>query len=88
MSFWVYILQSQKTGRFYCGHTNNLDRRLSQHNDLDCRTTRTTKVFEGPWEIIWSCNCADRSEAMKLEKFIKKRGVSRYLKKSQLAESR
>ncbi|HDZ89642.1 MAG TPA: GIY-YIG nuclease family protein, partial [Deltaproteobacteria bacterium] len=26
--FWVYILQSRSSGRFYCGHTSDLDRRL------------------------------------------------------------
>ncbi|MCK5656252.1 MAG: hypothetical protein KAI21_00345 [Deltaproteobacteria bacterium] len=26
LSFWVYILQSQSTGRFYCGHTSDMDR--------------------------------------------------------------
>jgi len=23
--FWVYILQSRSSGRFYCGHTSDLD---------------------------------------------------------------
>ena len=31
--FYVYILRSQKSGKLYTGQTNNLDRRLVEHND-------------------------------------------------------
>ncbi|MBW2606463.1 MAG: GIY-YIG nuclease family protein [Deltaproteobacteria bacterium] len=44
MKYWVYILQSQNTGRFYCGHTDNLERQISQHNDSEYTSTRTTKI--------------------------------------------
>ncbi len=87
MSFWVYILQSQSTGRFYCGHTSDVKRRMRQHNDPEYQLSRTTKVFEGPWEVAWVREYANRSEAMKLEKSIKKRGVGRFLE-TQLVESR
>ncbi|HUW24823.1 MAG TPA: GIY-YIG nuclease family protein [Patescibacteria group bacterium] len=30
--FFVYILRSTKTGKFYTGSTNNLERRLTEHN--------------------------------------------------------
>jgi len=29
---WVYILKNKKSGRFYIGSTNNLDRRIKQHD--------------------------------------------------------
>ncbi len=32
-----------------------------------------------PWELIWKKEVLTRSEAMKLEKQIKKRGAKRYL---------
>ncbi|WP_083766492.1 GIY-YIG nuclease family protein [Desulfosudis oleivorans] len=54
--YWVYILQSTTTQRYYCGYTDDLDRRLKQHNDPDYHGTRTTKVFSGPWELIWQLN--------------------------------
>jgi len=77
---WVYILQSQATGRFYCGQTRKLDKRVLQHNDPASRLTLTTKRFEGPWKLVWSIDCATGSEATRLERIIKKRGISRYLK--------
>jgi len=34
VTYQVYILQKAK-GRFYVGHTDDLDRRLSEHDDPD-----------------------------------------------------
>jgi putative endonuclease len=87
MSYWVYIIQSQSTGRHYCGHSDNVDRRISQHNDPQYLLTRTTKIWKGPWRIIWTRECTDKSEAVILERKIKKRGIGRYLQ-AQSAESR
>ena len=88
MSFWVYILQSETTGRHYCGSTSDVQRRLRQHNDPEYRLSKTTKRFKGPWVVRWTRECATRSESMNLEKKIKKRGISRYLSEAQLVESR
>jgi len=79
MTYWVYILQSEKTGRFYCGQTNSLKLRLKEHNDPDYHGTKTTKRFKGPWKLVWSEECADRSKARALERRIKKRGIGRFL---------
>ena len=79
MPFQVYILQSKASRRYYCGQTKDLDRRINEHNDPNYLDTRTTKRFEGPWELIWTKECETRSEAMILERAIKKRGISRYL---------
>jgi len=87
MSHWVYIIQSQSTDRYYCGHSDNVDRRISQHNDPHYQLTRTTKIWKGPWRIIWTQECASKSEAAVLERKIKKRGIGRYLL-AQLSESR
>jgi len=56
------------------GQTNNLDLRLAEHNDPLYKGTKTTKWFEGPWGIIWQKGCDTRSEAMVLERSIKKQG--------------
>ncbi|MFH1672854.1 MAG: GIY-YIG nuclease family protein [Pseudomonadota bacterium] len=82
MPFFVYILKSAATGRHYCGQTSDLDRRVSQHNDPCNQLTKTTKRFQGPWHLVWSRECGDRREAMRLERKIKKRGISRYLAES------
>ena len=78
-SFSVYILQSETSGRFYCGHTNDLSRRIRQHNDPEYTGSKTTKKFAGLWVLVWSRSAASRSAAMNLERRIKKRGVKRFL---------
>ncbi|MCK4905920.1 MAG: GIY-YIG nuclease family protein [Spirochaetes bacterium] len=31
--YFLYILQSESTGRFYVGQTQNLEQRIKQHNE-------------------------------------------------------
>ncbi|GMW01651.1 MAG: hypothetical protein AMXMBFR84_27880 [Candidatus Hydrogenedentota bacterium] len=76
---WVYILQSQSTGRYYCGSTDDVERRVRQHNDSGYRGTKTTKRFEGPWTLVWTEQHPSRSVAMTREKQIKARGIARFL---------
>ena len=79
MNVWVYILRSETTGRYYCGQTSDLRRRIKQHNDPGHRRSQTTKKFEGPWKLIWFHECLNRSDGMQLERSTKKRGISRFL---------
>jgi putative endonuclease len=79
MPFWVYIIQSESSGRYYCGQSSDPQRRLNQHNDPQYQFTKTTKRFEGPWRLIWTKSYDSRGNAMQEEKSIKKRGIARYL---------
>ncbi|MFP3912827.1 MAG: GIY-YIG nuclease family protein [Desulfobacteraceae bacterium] len=79
MPFYVYIIQSESTGRYYCGSSSDPIRRLRQHNDPDYNLTKTTKRFKGPWKLIWHHQCPSRAHAMTLEIKIKKRGIERFL---------
>ena len=83
MPQWVYIIQSESNGRYYCGQSGNVEKRLSQHNDPEYQLSKTTKRLKGPWKLIWSLECYDLSEATRLERKIKKRGIARYLKGTQ-----
>ncbi len=69
--FYIYILQSQSTGRFHISSTDNLQRRVAQHNDPDYRGSKTTKRFTEPWSIVHSESFATRSEAVRRERQIK-----------------
>jgi len=42
----VYILQSKKNNRFYIGSTNNINRRLEQHNKGLVISTKNIKLLE------------------------------------------
>ena len=87
MPFWVYIIQSESTGRYYCGYSSDPERRLKQHNDPDYQLSQTTKRFKGPWKLVWTVEWENRSDTTKLEKAIKKRGIRRYLESAQVVES-
>jgi len=71
MSFYVYILRSQTTGKIYVGHTMNLDYRMQQHNDPQNKLTLHTKRNPGPWQLIYYEEYESRSAAMKRERFLK-----------------
>ena len=66
--FYVYIIQSQKDDSLYIDHTNNLDKRLSQHNNPD-RKSYTAK--REPLEFKHKDKFSTRREAMQRERFLK-----------------
>ena len=76
MSYFVYILYSERCKKFYTGQTDNFTNRLIEHNNGE---TRSIKMCV-PWRLIWSKEVGSRSEAMVLEKKIKSRGAARFLK--------
>jgi putative endonuclease len=88
MPYWVYILQSETSGRYYCGQTCNVKRRIREHNDPDYSGKKWTKKFQGPWRLLKEFSCPSRADAVILEKKIKQRGIERYLLDIQPAESR
>jgi putative endonuclease len=68
--FYVYILYSQSADRFYVGQSEDPHRRLTEHNSTE-QKTYTSKYR--PWELAALFQCGmSRSEAMKIERFIKK----------------
>ena len=65
--FNVYILRSISTNKRYIGQTQDIDKRLADHNEGNSRYTKN----RGPWVLIYSEKCSSRSEAMSREKFLK-----------------
>ncbi len=75
MKYNVYILRSLKNGRHYTGITTDLERRLKEHNTGSAKSTRP----HTPYERIWQSNSMSKSEALKLEIKIKKKGALKYI---------
>lgn len=65
--YTVYIIQSKSSGKRYIGHTDNLEKRLNEHN---AGANNATKLFSD-WELIYSERLDSRSLAIKREKFFK-----------------
>ena len=68
MGFVVYIMRSRKDGSLYVGHTNNLSRRLEQHNNP---LSKSYTAKRGPWVLMHREEHADRKAAMAREQFLK-----------------
>lgn len=67
MAFWVYILKCSD-GRYYTGHTDNLDRRVAEHQAGGyCDFTSRRR----PVTLVWSEYFQTRIEALEAEQRIK-----------------
>lgn len=65
--FTVYILKNTISNRHYIGNTNDLVRRLAEHNRGHTKSTRQ----KGKWDIIYSENYNESIDAKRREKQIK-----------------
>jgi len=74
--FWVYVLLNQTSRKRYIGQTNDLERRIAEHNGLSDNAHRFTRKFPGQWQLIHREKYQSRSEAMKREKWLKS-GIGR-----------
>lgn len=64
----VYILQSLTNNRFYLGSTDNLERRIKQHNEGKAKYTSLTK----PFKLVFSQEYPTLVEARKIEYKLKR----------------
>ena len=67
MEYFVYILKSLCANKTYVGITNNLERRLKEHNSGKSKFTKTYV----PWEIIYNEKLSSRAIARNREKYFK-----------------
>ena len=66
--YYVYLIYSEQNDIYYIGQTNNLEDRITRHNQYRCKYTK----YKGPWILIGYKICNSRSEAVRLEKQLKK----------------
>jgi putative endonuclease len=76
MTAFLYILQSQTSGKFYVGSTDDLDRRLSEHERGHTPSTRG----RGPWKLVRKEPFASLIEARRRELEIKRWKSSRLIR--------
>jgi putative endonuclease len=67
MPFWTYLLRCSD-GRYYTGHTDDLDVRLAQHQQGYFRTCWT--FTRRPVELVWSEAFQTRDEALVAERMV------------------
>lgn len=77
MFFYVYILQSIKDRKLYVGCTNDLRRRLKEHNEKQSCSTKS----RAPFELVYYEAYRNRKDAEKRECFFKTGWGRNYVKK-------
>ena len=81
--FQVYVLESA-AGRLYVGQTDDMVRRLSQHNGEGPSFGKYT-LKHGPWTLVWSERHPTRASAVQRERQIKKMKSSRWIRETLLS---
>ncbi|MFQ5724070.1 MAG: GIY-YIG nuclease family protein [Terriglobia bacterium] len=74
--YYVYLIISERDGRFYTGCTNNLTARISDHNQGKVRSTTARK----PFRLIYYEACVSKQDAFRREKYLKTGRGKRYLR--------
>jgi putative endonuclease len=75
MAYWVYVLQSETTGRYYVGSTADLEARLARHTANRSAATKG----RGPWQLVYREAFPTRQAALARERAIKARKGRDYL---------
>ncbi len=65
--FFVYILESIASGKFYIGQTSDLNSRVKRHNEGRNKYTKSYR----PWKLIYWNEYSSRNQALRIEKKLK-----------------
>jgi putative endonuclease len=75
MVYTLYILHSKTIDRYYIGYTNDINRRLAEHNRIKGKYTDVGI----PWLLVYSECYGSKKEAMAREKFIKSKKSKQFI---------
>lgn len=75
MFFYVYVLKSLKDGNRYIGFTDNLKKRLKEHDNGQTFSTQ----FRLPFKLIYFEGCLNKEDAKRREKYLKTTQGRRFL---------
>ena len=77
--YYVYAIKSLERIYIYVGMTNNIERRLAQHNNGQNRSTKAYKPFKLIYKEIYNTS----TEAREREKYLKS-GIGKEFLKMQI----
>ncbi|MFV8373782.1 GIY-YIG nuclease family protein [Flavobacterium sp. LB1P71] len=77
--YFIYIIYSEKLDRYYVGATDDVRKRLDEHNSVFYNEAFTAKGI--PWELSLSFECESSEKAYGLEKFLKRMKSRVFLEK-------
>jgi putative endonuclease len=77
MFYFVYVLQSLKTGEFYIGfYPGDVNERLAKHNNGEVPSTKPYM----PWKLIFFEGYLHKEDALRREDYLKTNQGARMLK--------
>ena len=68
MVHFVYVIRSEKNGRFYTGQASDMSRRVAMHNAGKVKSTK----YLIPWKIFHTETFESATDARKKRRFFKK----------------
>ncbi|MGB4834357.1 MAG: GIY-YIG nuclease family protein [Candidatus Moraniibacteriota bacterium] len=68
--YYLYVLKSKKTDKFYIGYAKDLQQRILQHNNGESLATKSAI----PWELVYYEAYASQGLARKREAKLKHHG--------------
>lgn len=74
--YYVHLLQSLKSKKWYTGYTNNLRKRFNEHQQNLSTYTRS----RGPFQLIYYESCLNKYDALARETYLKSGMGRRYLR--------
>ena len=72
---YVYVLQSNLDKKFYTGITQDLMKRIEEHNSGISKATKTRV----PFKLVYYEFCLNHKDAMKRERYLKTTWGKRYI---------
>jgi putative endonuclease len=74
--YYVYVLQSEKDENLYVGYTDDLKKRLNDHNSGRVPSTKNRTLLK----LVYYEACLNQQDATKRENYLKTTWGKRYLK--------
>ncbi len=81
--YFIYVLHSLKDNKYYYGLTQNLDKRLKEHNNKEVPSTKNRV----PFCLVYFEKVDTLVEARKREKYFKSGFGRKYIKKKLASSS-
>jgi len=75
--YYVYVLLSAKDNRFYTGFTDDLKRRIADHNSGRVQSTAKRR----PLKLVYYESCLHKEDALHREKYLKTTFGKHFLRK-------
>lgn len=74
--YYVYVLRSLKDKQLYTGFTDNIERRVREHNNQEEKSTKS----RAPFELIYFEGCLSKKDALVREKYLKSGMGKKYIR--------